>query len=170
MDQALKAKRQRWRKHEADVEKRTGDRRVRGSGNQPGRPGDNIGDRFRELKSTKHGIISVQALWLSKLSEQALRMNRPPVLELRLHGAPHETDYVLVPEDDCVEMGLSRSGASVRRSRGAGFTVTVECLTQVMDHGAVRVELQCAEPPVARWWVLMPSSSFDVLCGVSHRG
>ncbi len=162
MDQAIRLRRERWRDHERDVEKRTGDRRVRGSGNQPGRPGDNIGDRFRELKSTKHDSIRVQASWLLKLVTQALCMNRRPVLELRLHGASYETDYVLVPEDDCDVQVKSE-----RQSRGAGFTVNSSYLSEVHEHGSVRVELRVS-PPVPSRWVLMTAQTFDDLCGARH--
>jgi len=91
-----------WRQHEKDVAKRSGDRRVRGSGNQPGRPGDAIGGRFlREAKAVSGASLSIRAAWLRKLSEQALCMNKTPLFEIRLEGVevPVPRDWILLPAD-----------------------------------------------------------------------
>lgn len=109
---AGKPRRADWKQHEADVEKRTGDRRVRGSGNQPGRPMDCTGKRGRECKAfrSKHQITgaggTIQGEWLLKLVEQALAMNLRPVMELRFERAqlPVPRDWVLLPAADYDEL------------------------------------------------------------------
>ena len=108
-----------WKKHEADVEKRTGDRRSRGSGAGHGKtgqtrgrrrgsvqPGDNVGIRLRECKATKGAGITIKKQWLDQLIEQALNMGRRPVLEIRLEGAtlPCPQDWVMIPALDYDEM------------------------------------------------------------------
>jgi Holliday junction resolvase len=107
-----------WRKHEKDVEDRTGDRRVRGSGSGHGytgqthtrsgiRVGDNMGSKkLRECKATKGRSISVKCEWLDQLIEQALSMGRDPVLEIRIEGAklPTPSDWVMIPASDYDEM------------------------------------------------------------------
>ena len=117
-----KPRRADWKKHEADVEKRTGDRRQPGSGNHNTRgsgivgkrvhgrgstatPADNKGKSLRECKAFigKSGSISVK--WLTKLVEQAAAHGLPPIVELRFEAAadaefPTPTDWVLVPVAD----------------------------------------------------------------------
>lgn len=119
---AGKPKRANWKQHEKDVEKRTGDRRVRGSGNHNTRgsglvgkrvhgrqstakAGDNQGARLRECKAFigKSGSISVKVL--EQLVEQAASHGMRPVLELRFEAAasckhPTPTDWALIPVDD----------------------------------------------------------------------
>jgi len=105
---AGKPQRADWKRHEKDIEKRTGDRRVPGSGNQPGNPGDNVGKRQREAKAfrSKEQITgaggTIQGSWLVKLVEQARDMNRRPVMELRFERAkfPVPTDWVMLPAVD----------------------------------------------------------------------
>lgn len=112
-----KPKKANWRKHEADVEKRTGDRRTRGSGAGHGKtgqtrrrgsvnPGDNVGKRLRECKATRGRGITINGDWLEQLIVQALSMNRRPVLEIRLEGAtlPVPQDWVLIPASDYDEL------------------------------------------------------------------
>lgn len=102
-----KPKRGDWKKHERDVEKRSGDRRVSGSGNQPGCPGDNMGVKFlREDKTTKHAGITISAKWLEKLVRESLSVCRVPLFDIRLEGAqvPVPTDWVLLPADDFQEI------------------------------------------------------------------
>lgn len=92
-----------WRKHEADVAARTGDRLVTGSGNQPGKPGDTMGtDRIRQCKECRGAGISVSAKEVRKLVQQALDMNRRPIMEVRLLGAefPVPQDWIFVPVAD----------------------------------------------------------------------
>ncbi len=92
-----------WRQHEKDVAERTGDRQVVGSGNQPGKPGDTMGtDHLRQLKECRGAGISVSAAEVRKVVEQALDMNRRPVIEVRLLGAelPVPRDWVFVPALD----------------------------------------------------------------------
>lgn len=112
-----KPKKADWQKHESDVEKRTGDRKTRGSGAGHGAtgqtlqrgsvsPGDNVGRFFRECKATRGKGISINGKWLEQLVEHALCMGRRPVLEIRLEGAqiPVPTDWVLIPAMDFDEL------------------------------------------------------------------
>jgi hypothetical protein len=112
-----KPKKADWRKHEKDVEKRSGDRRTRGSGMGHGKTGqtrarrsvsvgDNMGKRLRECKATRGKSITIKAEWLSQLIDQSLAMGRDPVLEIRLEGAtlPVPTDWVMVPAMDYEEL------------------------------------------------------------------
>lgn len=95
------------RKHERDIAERAGERQVSGSGNQPGRPGDTMGSRFlRDGKATRGAGTTIQAEWLRKIVEQALRMGRTPVIEIRLEGAeiPVPKDWVLLPSEDFEEL------------------------------------------------------------------
>lgn len=120
-----KPKKADWRSHEADVEKRTGDRRSRGSGAGHGKtgqtrgrtratvqPADNVGKRLRECKATRGAGITIKKEWLSQLIEQALVMNRRPVLEIRLEGAtlPVPVDWVLIPAMDYDELTEAYDG------------------------------------------------------------
>jgi hypothetical protein len=108
-----------WRKHEADVERRTGDVRNRSSGAGHGKTsqsnnsttrrrgsvsvGDNMGNKkIRECKATKYQSIKLQYKWLAQLVEQGLRMGRDPVLELRMEAAelPVPIDWVMIPARD----------------------------------------------------------------------
>jgi len=113
-----------WRRHEKDVEDRTGDRRVVGSGNGHGKTGqtkvragvrvaDNMGStHIRECKATKGRSIGVKCDWLDQLIEQSLSMGRDPVLEIRIEGAelPTPTDWVLIPAIDYEAMLERLSG------------------------------------------------------------
>lgn len=104
---ANKPKKADWKRHERDISRRSGDRQVAGSGNKPGRPGDTMGARFiREGKSTKHASISISQEWMRKLIEQALRMGKVPLFEIRLEAAqvPVPTDWILLPADDFQEL------------------------------------------------------------------
>ena len=92
-----------WRKHEADIEKRSGDRRRAASGATPGKPADNKGQKWlREAKATKGAGITIKALWLRKIVEEAMALGLDPLLEIRVDGAeaPVPTDWVLVPSID----------------------------------------------------------------------
>ena len=111
-----------WKKHEKDIAKRAGERQVRGSGNQPGRPGDTMGNKhLREGKATARcnedgaketppnpngASITIREGWLRKIILEALHMGRTPVIEIRLERAepPVPTDWVLLPSDDYQEM------------------------------------------------------------------
>ena len=107
-DKPAQPQRADWKKHEADVEKRSGDRRVPGSGNQPGRPMDNMGKRGRECKAFRSNEQitgaggTIQGSWLVRLVEQAMAMNKRPVMELRFERAkfPVPTDWILLPATD----------------------------------------------------------------------
>jgi hypothetical protein len=87
-------------KHEKDVAKRSGGRRVPGSGNILGMPGDVADERFRrECKATHGGGTSIQAKWVKKISAEALAINKIPLIELRLEGQQEPTpkDWVMLP-------------------------------------------------------------------------
>lgn len=96
-----------WKKHEKDIARRSGDRQVAGSGNQPGRPGDVMGPRFiRDGKATKYKSIAVTSKQMKTLVQQGLDMGRIPVFEIRLETAtpPVPTDWILLPAPDFQEI------------------------------------------------------------------
>ena len=89
-----------WKRHELDVEKRSGDRRRAASGAAPGKPGDNKGEEYlRECKSTKGAGMSINGKWLSKITNEALCLDKVPLTELRFDGQvePTPTDWVMIP-------------------------------------------------------------------------
>jgi len=96
-----------WKKHEADCAARSGARRVKGSGNRPGNPGDLRGTKYlRESKATTKAGITISATWLRKLVDEATCVNKTPLFEIRLEGAetPVPTDWVLLPAVDFQEL------------------------------------------------------------------
>lgn len=89
-----------WKRHESDVEKRSGDRRRVASGAAPGKPGDNKGEEFlRECKSTRGAGMSLNGKWLSKITQEALCLGKTPLVELRFDGQTEPTpkDWVMIP-------------------------------------------------------------------------
>jgi hypothetical protein len=95
------------KKHEKDIAKRTGDRQVPGSGNQPGRPGDVTGKRFlRDGKATVGAGITLKADFFRNIASQAQDMGRVPIIEIRLEGAklPVPSDWVCLPASDFDEL------------------------------------------------------------------
>jgi hypothetical protein len=102
-----KPKKANWRKHERDIAERSGDRRVAGSGNQPGRPGDVMGTRFlRDGKATVRKSLGISQKQARKLVIEAMNMGRIPIFEIRLEGAeePVPTDWVVIPAIDFEEI------------------------------------------------------------------
>jgi hypothetical protein len=92
-----------WKRHEKEIAARSGGKRVAGSGNQPGKPGDVRGTKFlRDGKATVRKNISISAKVLKKIVEEALALGRTPVIEVRLEGAefPCPTDWVILPAID----------------------------------------------------------------------
>jgi len=90
-------------RHEKRISKRTGDNRVSGSGNKPGRPADLRGDTFlREAKTTKGAGRMISGRELAKIVEQAMALNKIPVMEICFEGQviPVPNDWVLIPADD----------------------------------------------------------------------
>jgi hypothetical protein len=90
-------------RHEKRIAKRTGDKRVSGSGNKPGRPADLRGDTFlREAKTTKGAGRMISGRELAKIVEQAMALNKIPVMEICFEGQviPVPNDWVLIPADD----------------------------------------------------------------------
>lgn len=90
-------------RHEKRISKRTGDNRVSGSGNKPGRPGDLRGDIFlREAKTTKGKGRMINGTELANIVKQALLLNKIPVMEICFEGQsmPVPQDWVLIPADD----------------------------------------------------------------------
>ncbi len=118
-----------WKKHERDVAARAGGRVTRGSGavrptggtsrgtargigQTSADPGDVRDNEFiRECKATVRGSLSIQLKWLKGLVEQALVVNRRPILEIRFEQArpPVSQDWVLMPAEDFDEL-LERAG------------------------------------------------------------
>lgn len=104
-----------WKQHEKDIAERTGDQQVRGSGNQPGRPGDTMGaDCLRDGKLSQGAGITIRASWLAKLLEESLSMGKRPVLEVRLEAAklPVPRDWVFIPAADYDDL-RERAGWSI---------------------------------------------------------
>lgn len=88
------------KKHEKDVANRSGGRRVPGSGNIAGMPGDVSDPIFRrECKATKGGGTQIQAEWIKKISGEALAINKIPLIELRFEGQTEPTpkDWIMIP-------------------------------------------------------------------------
>ena len=72
----------RSQQHEKSSAERAGKRRVPGSGNQPGRPGDIVGDEdLAELKTTKKTDTRIQLSWLRKIAYEALTQGKQPLIE-----------------------------------------------------------------------------------------
>ena len=95
------------KRHEKDVEKRSGGRCTPGSGNKPGIPGDVDDPIFRrECKATKGGGTQIQAEWIKKISAEALAVNKIPLIELRFEGQsePAQKDWVMLPSIDFQEL------------------------------------------------------------------
>jgi hypothetical protein len=110
-----------WKRHEREIAERAGERQVPGSGNQLGSPGDTVGLHFlRDGKATTKAGMSLKAEWLRKIVEQALRLGKTPVLELRFEGAeiPVPKDWVLLPAEDFQEI-LDGSRGHYQEKRGS---------------------------------------------------
>lgn len=93
----------RGQNHEKRIAKRTGDYRVSGSGSKPGRPADLRGDVFlREAKTTRGKGRMINGAELAKITEQALRVGRVPLMEICFEGqtTPTPKDWVLIPAED----------------------------------------------------------------------
>jgi hypothetical protein len=88
--------------HERSSAKRAGKKRVPGSGNQLGRPGDVSGDNdLGELKTTKKTDTRIQLNWLRKIAYEALTQGKQPYVEMRFEKLepPCPKEWVLVPAD-----------------------------------------------------------------------
>lgn len=90
-------------KHESEVAKRSGGRRVSGSGSQLGKPGDVKGDKdLQELKATnKVDETRIKLAWLKKIAYEALTQGKYPVVNMRFTKLepPAPQDWVLIPAD-----------------------------------------------------------------------
>jgi len=89
--------------HEKRIAKRTGAKRVRGSGSKPGRPADLRDIKFlREAKTTRGGGRFIKSSELIKIVEQALTSGLTPIMEICFEGQspPVPKDWVLIPADD----------------------------------------------------------------------
>lgn len=92
---------------ERRVARRTGGKRVRGSGASMYSKGDvrdvSGGDVtfLVECKQTIHASISVQWRWLQKITEEALAQQSEPALSIEIKGgkddAVTDRDWVLIP-------------------------------------------------------------------------
>lgn len=90
------------RKHEKETAQRTGGRRVPGSGNQLGRPGDVSGDRdLQELKATQKTDTRISLGWLRKVAFEAMTQGKQPIVNMRFTKLmpPCPQDWVMVPAD-----------------------------------------------------------------------
>lgn len=88
--------------HETSSAARSGKRRVPGSGNQPGRPGDISGvEDLGELKTTKKTDTRIQLSWLRKIAYEALTQGKQPMVELRFEKLtpPCPKEWVMIPAD-----------------------------------------------------------------------
>ena len=93
---------ERAKHHEKETASRTGKRRVPGSGNQPGRPGDVSGAKdLGELKTTKKTDTRIQLKWLRKIAYEALTQGKQPMIELRfeLLEPPCPKEWVMIPAE-----------------------------------------------------------------------
>ena len=100
-------------RHEKRISKRSGDRRVPGSGSKPGKPGDIRGIEFlREAKTTKGRGRTISGNELEKITSQAISVGLEPLMEICFEGqtAPTPKDWVLVPADVFEDL--------VRRAKG----------------------------------------------------
>lgn len=89
-----------WERHEREVEKRSGGQRRAASGAAPGKPADTKDEEFlRECKSTKGAGMTLSGKWISKITHEALCLNKTPLIELRFDGQvePTPTDWVMIP-------------------------------------------------------------------------
>lgn len=92
----------RAKKHEKSSAERSGKRRVPGSGNQPGRPGDIRGDEdLGELKTTKKTDTRIQLKWLRKIAFEALTQGKQPMIEFEFDRLtpPCPKKWVMIPAD-----------------------------------------------------------------------
>lgn len=88
------------KKHEKDIAAKFGGRRVPGSGNILGMPGDVKDQLFlHECKATKGGGTQIDANWLRNVSQQATDIGRIPLLELHFakQTAPSHKNWVMMP-------------------------------------------------------------------------
>lgn len=91
------------KKHEKDIAKKFGGKRIPGSGNISGMPGDVSDVTFlHECKATKGGGTQIQAGWVRNISTQALAKNKIPLLQLRFEKQedPTPKDWVMIPVID----------------------------------------------------------------------
>ncbi len=92
----------RAQRHEKSTAARSGKRRVPGSGNQPGRPGDIQGDEdLGELKTTKKTDTRIELKWLRKIAYEAMTQGKKPMIEFEFERlkAPCPQKWVMVPAD-----------------------------------------------------------------------
>lgn len=87
-------------KHESDVAKRGGGRRVPGSGSIKGKPGDVSNSKdLGENKTTFKTDTRIQLGWLRKIAYQALTQGKEPIMHMRYERLepPCPTDWVIMP-------------------------------------------------------------------------
>jgi len=92
----------RAQRHERSSAARSGKRRVAGSGNQLGKPGDISGDEdLGELKTTRKTDTRIQLSWLRKIAYEALTQGKQPMIEFEFVRltAPCPKKWVMVPAD-----------------------------------------------------------------------
>ena len=89
----------RSKRHEKGSAARSGKRRVPGSGNQHGRPGDVEGATdLGELKTTKKTDTRIQLSWLRKIAYEALTQGKEPYVEMQFDRLqpPCPKEWVLI--------------------------------------------------------------------------
>lgn len=92
----------RSQQHENSSAARSGKRRVPGSGNQPGRPGDISGDEdLGELKTTQKTDTRIQLSWLRKIAYEALTQGKQPMIEFEFVRLtpPCPKKWVMIPAE-----------------------------------------------------------------------
>lgn len=92
----------RSQKHEKSSAARAGKRRVPGSGNQLGRPGDIQGDEdLGELKTTEKTDTRIQLKWLRKIAYEALTQGKQPMIEFEFTRLepPCPKKWVMIPAE-----------------------------------------------------------------------
>jgi hypothetical protein len=88
--------------HEKSTAARSGKRRVSGSGNQLGKPGDIRGDEdLGELKTTQKTDTRIELKWLRKIAYEALTQGKQPMIEFEFSRLtpPCPKKWVMVPAD-----------------------------------------------------------------------
>jgi hypothetical protein len=89
--------------HEKDTARRSGGKRVRGSGAVPGKPGDVRGKRdLQELKATdKVDETRINLRWLKKIALEASPLGKYPIINMRFTTLkpPCPEDWVLIPAE-----------------------------------------------------------------------
>lgn len=86
------------RKHEREVAKELGGKRIAGSGCSPYAKGDVRAPGFLvEAKETKKASLSVKAAWLDKIWREAMARGEEPALAVRMQTEQAPKDWIVIP-------------------------------------------------------------------------